>query len=333
MSVPRRRLPRPLRRLPRRRSRHPSPSRAARDRLGAATRARDQRRPLRHRSSSASGALAASSSRELREVDLLASRFREDSELTAPERVAPESSVRRASALLFDAARGWRSMSARPHRRARRPDCRPGAPSRRLRRVPSSPFALADGRVSRRLAPRRRVGRASGSSRSTLEIRVPAGVELDLGATAKARGGGRRGLRRCTGSTGSGRPRPPRRRRRRRWSPCRSGGWPIRIADRPRTHRLPPDRPVVAVHGGGVASVGNRRTPLAGARRRTPPHHRSAHRWLSSHALAHRHRDAAHTCVDANAASTAAVVLGADARCLARAPRLLRPAGPSAMAP
>ena len=137
-------------------------------------------------------------------------------------------------------------------------------------------------------------------------VRVPPGVELDLGATAKALAADR-GARAAHAAAGcgvlvalggdiavAGEP-PP-------------GGWSIRIAD---DHAAPLDGagPTVALAGGGLASSGT-----------------TVRRWRSGDAELHHIVDprtgrpadtpwrtvtvAAASCVDANVASTAAVVLG-----------------------
>jgi thiamine biosynthesis lipoprotein len=137
-------------------------------------------------------------------------------------------------------------------------------------------------------------------------VRVPSGVELDLGATAKALAVDR-GARAAHAAAGCGvlvslggdvavaGDGPP-------------GGWPVRIAD---DHAAPLDAtgPTVALAGGGLASSGT-----------------TVRRWRSADAELHHIVDprsgrpadtpwrtvsvAAATCVDANVASTAAVVLG-----------------------
>ncbi len=142
-----------------------------------------------------------------------------------------------------------------------------------------------------------------------LEIRVPAGVELDLGATAKAAAAdaAAAAVHRITGSgvlvslggdvavAGV----------------APAEGWPIRIADQ---HDAPlaSEGPVVAVRGGGLATSGvaARRWPVSGGER----HHIIDPRTGSSAVTPWRTVSVTGaTCVDANAASTAAVVLGADA--------------------
>jgi thiamine biosynthesis lipoprotein len=140
-------------------------------------------------------------------------------------------------------------------------------------------------------------------------VRVPPGVELDLGATAKALAADR-GARAAHAASGCGvlvalggdiavaGEAPP-------------GGWSVRIAD---DHAAPldGDGPTVALAGGGLASSGT-----------------TVRRWRSGDAELHHIVDprsgrpadtpwrtvsvAAASCVDANVASTAAVVLGESA--------------------
>jgi len=137
-------------------------------------------------------------------------------------------------------------------------------------------------------------------------VSVARGVQLDLGATAKAWCADR-AAERAAAVTGAGilvglggdiataGPPPP-------------GGWVVRIADR---HDDPPDpsAPMVAIAGGGLATSGT-----------------ASRRWWRGGALLHHILDpstgrpaaggwrtvsvAGATCVDANVASTAAVVLG-----------------------
>jgi FAD:protein FMN transferase len=137
-------------------------------------------------------------------------------------------------------------------------------------------------------------------------VRVPLGVELDLGATAKALAADRAAraaheaagcgvLVSLGGDVAVAGDSPP-------------GGWSVRIAD---DHATPLDTngPTVALAGGGLASSGT-----------------TVRRWRSGDAELHHIVDprsgrpadtpwrtvsvAAATCVDANVASTAAVVLG-----------------------
>jgi FAD:protein FMN transferase len=137
-------------------------------------------------------------------------------------------------------------------------------------------------------------------------VRVPAGTELDLGATAKALAADRI-ARRAANRGGAGvlvslggdvavAGEPP------------VGGWSIQLAD---DHAAPPDGPdpVVAIHSGGLATSGT-----------------TVRRWRSGQIELHHIVDprtgrpavtpwrtvsvAAASCVDANVASTAAIVLG-----------------------
>jgi thiamine biosynthesis lipoprotein len=140
-------------------------------------------------------------------------------------------------------------------------------------------------------------------------VRVPPGVELDLGATAKALAADR-GARAAREAAGCGvlvslggdialAGAPP------------AGGWPVRIAD---DCAAPLDGagPTVALAGGGLATSGT-----------------AVRRWRAGDAELHHVVDprtgrpadtpwrtvtvAAASCVDANVASTVAVVLGEDA--------------------
>lgn len=242
--------------------------------------------------------------RELREVDLLASRFREDSELTALNRRAGECvRVSRrlfaAVALAVDVARRTGGLVDPTVGRA----LRLAGYDRTFVAVRARDGSFvavshrSPGWESVRLDPDR------------LEIRVPSGVELDLGTTAKAAAADTAAAR-VHGSTGSGvlvslggdvataGPVP-------------DAGWPIRIADH---HDAPlaSDGPVVAVHGGGLATSGvaARRWRVRGGER----HHIIDPRTGGSATTPWRTVTVTGaTCVDANAASTAAVVLGADA--------------------
>ena len=140
-------------------------------------------------------------------------------------------------------------------------------------------------------------------------VRAPNGVELDLGATAKALAADRAALA-AAAATGAGvlvslggdiavAGEPP------------PGGWSIRLAD---DHAAPLDAPgpAVSVHSGGLASSGTtvRRWATAGGELhhifdpRTGRPANSPWRTVTV---------AAASCVDANTASTAALVLGDDA--------------------
>jgi len=140
-------------------------------------------------------------------------------------------------------------------------------------------------------------------------LRLPPGTEIDLGATAKALAADRAAaaVASATGSPAlvslggdvatAG--------------PVPTGGWPVHVTD---DHRAGPDAPGerVAVRGGGLATSSTvaRRWRRAG---------RSVHHIVdpaTGEAAASTWRTvsvAAASCVDANTASTAAIVRGADA--------------------
>lgn len=158
-------------------------------------------------------------------------------------------------------------------------------------------------------------------------VRVPAGVLVDLGATAKALAADRAAAAafRATGSSvlvnlggdiavvG----------------PAPAGGWPILVTD---DHRAPSlaDGQTVAIAAGGLATSST-----------------TVRRWRTTDGIAHHILDprtgrpaaevwrtvsvAASTCVGANTASTAAIVLGEDAprwlESAGVAARLVRPGG------
>jgi thiamine biosynthesis lipoprotein len=158
-------------------------------------------------------------------------------------------------------------------------------------------FAPVAGWASVAIDPRRRT------------IRVPTGVELDLGATAKALAADRAALA-AADATGAGvlvslggdiavAGDPP------------AGGWPVRIAD---DHTAPLDGPgpVVSIAEGGLASSGTRvrRWTTAGGEL----HHIIDPRTARPAVTPWRTVSvAASSCVRANAASTAAIVLGESA--------------------
>ncbi|MEZ0090758.1 FAD:protein FMN transferase [Streptacidiphilus sp. EB129] len=147
-------------------------------------------------------------------------------------------------------------------------------------------------------------------------LRLPPGAALDLGATAKAWAADRAArlvaeasgcgvLVNLGGDLATGGEAP-------------EGGWRIAVAD---DHRAPrPDSPVVCVHGGGVATSGTavRSWERAGQRL----HHIVDPRTGRNPAPFWRTVTvAAGSCVQANGAATAALVLGPDA------PAMLRESG------
>jgi thiamine biosynthesis lipoprotein len=239
--------------------------------------------------------------RELRGLDLAASRFRDDSALTALNRragrwhpvderlwelVVASLEVARMTGGLVDPTIGIPMRSAGYDRTFTRLEVRDGAI------VPL--FRPAGGWQRVELEPRERT------------IRIPLGVELDLGASAKAFAAdriaqlvfdetGSGALVSIGGDIGTAGPAP-------------EGGWVVGIAD---DHSVPAASTTtrVAIEAGGLASSGTRvrrwRTksgelhhildPATGRPARSP--------WSTVTV-------AAATCLEANAASTAAVVLG-----------------------
>jgi FAD:protein FMN transferase len=139
------------------------------------------------------------------------------------------------------------------------------------------------------------------------EVRIPRGVRLDLGATAKALGSDRAAAAVANAAPGVGvlvnlggdiatsGPPPP-------------GGWTVRVAD---DHRAPADAPgqTIAIASGALATssttvrrFGQGAHHIVDPRTGLP----AVSRWRTVSV-------AAGACVDANIASTAAVVLGDDA--------------------
>jgi len=157
--------------------------------------------------------------------------------------------------------------------------------------------------------------RAVEVDRPGRRVRLPRGVELDFGATAKAFAADR-AARRIADITGAGAivslggdcaiagP-PP------------AGGWTIRVTDR---HDAPEDAPgtTIALHEGGLATSG---TALRRWTRGSRHLHHLVYPWTGQPAESQWRTAtvAAPTCVDANVTSTAAIVLGdAAPRWLAR---------------
>jgi thiamine biosynthesis lipoprotein len=242
---------------------------------------------------------------ELEAVDLACSRFRTDSELTrlngsAGKRVPVSAFFLEALERAIEAAAATGGAVDPTVGRALRLSGYDETFARvRLRDgryfTPSSAVARAWQRIE--------IDRARGT------VRVPAGVELDLGATAKAFAADRAAAR-AADAVGSGvlvslggdvavaGEAPPE-------------GWSIGLAD---DHAaLPDDRtPVVAIRTGGLASSSTtvRRWPTAAGDR----HHIVDPRTGTSAATPWRTVSvAAASCLDANTASTAALVLGESA--------------------
>ncbi len=241
--------------------------------------------------------------RELRAVDLVASRFRDDSELaalnrSAGRRVPVSRRLFDAVVLALDVARRTGGLVDPTVGRA----LRLAGYDRTFTAVRSRDTFVA-------VAHRPPGWESVELDADRLEIRVPPGVELDLGATAKAAAAdvAAAAVQRATGAgvlvslggdvaVAGGAP---------------AGGWPIRIAD---DHDAPldADGPVVAVASGGLATSGVavRRWRVSDGER----HHLVDPRTGTSAETPWRTVTAAGaTCVDANAASTAAIVLGDEA--------------------
>ena len=225
---------------------------------------------------------------ELRCIDEACSRFRDDSELTLLNRSAGVPFA--ASPLLLEAlvvavyaaartdgdvdptvgralrALGWdRDFTVVVARRGEPP---------RLRIVPAAGW------------------QRSGSTAGSGTVRMPAGVELDLGATAKALAADRCAQRVARGD-GRGRARHPRRRHRRRGR--RAGR---RLADprrrRPPQRRRRADGQTVAIADGRARDLEHDRAPLARRRDASASHRRSAQRRARGRGLAHGQRRRAH---------------------------------------
>ncbi len=238
---------------------------------------------------------------ELRAIDAACSRFRDDSELTAvnvargrPVRVSPlllealEVAVRAArltDGLVDPTVAGALSVAGYDRDFAQ-------VRGSRVRRVRAA--RVAGWRVVE-LDP------AAGA------VRVPAGVRIDLGATAKALAADRAARSALAGSGATAvlvnlggdiatAGTPP------------EGGWSVRVADH---HRAGPDRPgqVVTIATGGLSTSST--TVRRWRRRGLDAHHivdprsgaPAAEHWRTVSV-------AATSCVDANIASTAAIVLG-----------------------
>ena len=242
---------------------------------------------------------------ELNALDCAASRFRSDSELVLLNRAGGE--TRKVSPLLLEAL----SVAARA---AELTDGIVSPMVGRTLRLAGydGTFALVAARDGRSFAPTF----AAVVDWRLLELdmerqtaRIPPGVELDLGATAKALAADRAAatiarvagcgvLVSLGGDISVAGAAPP-------------GGWAIRLADH---HTSPPDGsgPAIAITSGGLATSST-----------------TARRWRTASGDLHHIVDprtgrpartpwrtvtvAAATCVDANTASTAALVLGNEA--------------------
>jgi thiamine biosynthesis lipoprotein len=238
---------------------------------------------------------------DLADVDRACSRFREDSELTLAN--AQAGAPVPVGALLAEAVEVALDAAARS---AGHVDPTLGAQLRAAGY--DRTFALVRERDAWqvRTAPRPAGWKCVRLDRSTRMLSVPEGVELDLGATAKAWAADRSARRIAEaldtgalvclgGDVAVAGAAPP-------------GGWPVRIAD---DHAAPltGPGPVVAVASGGLATSGT-----------------AVRRWTTDAGEAHHILDprtgsparspwrsvtvAAASCVDANTATTSAIVLG-----------------------
>ena len=239
--------------------------------------------------------------REVADIDRACSRFRDDSELTRLN--ASAGRWVRVGALLFDALEA--SVAA-----ARATGGLVDPTIGRTLRLAGYDATFRAVAVRDGTAFRARFDRVPGWETIELDgqrgaVRIPVGVELDLGATAKALAADR-AARACSEAADCGAlvglggdfalaGEPP------------AGGWPIGFAD---DHAGSPEPgSTVALHAGGVATSSSAvRSWCAGARRlhhvidpRTGRPAVSAWRTVSV---------AAASCVAANRASTAALILG-----------------------
>lgn len=238
---------------------------------------------------------------ELRAIDAACSRFRDDSELARVE--AAGGSPVRVSPLLLEALHVALHAAA-----ATDGDVDPTVGAALCGLGWDRDFSEV---LSRHEVPRLRVSPAAGWQRIRLDARrgtvqVPAGVEIDLGSTAKALAADR-SARKVHEATGAGvlvslggdiatAGRPP------------EGGWAVRVTDDHRNGSSP-DGQTIALSRGGLATSGTtvRRWRAGGAER----HHIVDPRtglpvkefWRTASV-------AAASCVEANTASTAAIVRG-----------------------
>ncbi len=238
---------------------------------------------------------------ELAEIDAACSRFRADSELSAVN--AAQGRPVRVSPILMDAlAMALRAAALT----AGRVDPTVGR-ALELAGYDRDFARVRDSRVRRiRIAPVAgwrvvELDRAAGT------VRVPAGVRLDLGATAKALAADRAARRALAASEALGvlvnlggdiataGAAPP-------------GGWAVRVAD---SHRAGPDAPgqELRIASGGLSTSS---TTVRRWRRRGGAAHHIVDPRTGAPAVEHWRTVsvAALTCVDANIASTAAIVLG-----------------------
>ena len=240
--------------------------------------------------------------RELAGIDAACSRFRSDSELALVN--ASAGKAVRVGPVLLDALREALRAAAATDGLV---DPTIGRTLRTLGY--DRTFALVrarDGRTFRARSSLVSGWRSVALDEDASRVRIPRGTELDLGATAKALAADRAAraaavAARCgvlvsLGGDVSVEGEAP------------QGGWAVRAADH---HAAAPDAPgqTIAVETGGIATSGTAvRTWRAG---RTVLHHIVDPRsGLPASTPWRTVTVAAATCVDANAASTAAIVLG-----------------------
>jgi FAD:protein FMN transferase len=243
--------------------------------------------------------------REVATIDAAASRFRPDSELTGVNRA--QGGTVRVSALFAEAIAAALRAAALTEG-----DVDPTI-GRALRAV-GYDRDYADVRAGASRALRVRATASSGWRTVELDseartVRVPAGVELDLGATAKALAADRAAdaaqsavgggvLVSLGGDIATAGPAPP-------------GGWPVRVADDSSAGAAPPGQTVTVASGGlATSSTATRRWFTASG----PRHHIVDPRTGDSAEPHWRTASvAAGSCLDANIAATAAIVRGAAA--------------------
>ena len=241
----------------------------------------------------------------VRRVDQACSRFRDDSELVAANRRSGEPVELSAELHAFvraalDAAHATGGL-VDPALGA---DLRAAGYDRTFVLV-----AERDGWRVRQVASRRGLWREIALDDERRLLQVPRGVELDLGATAKARTADL-AAREIAEATGSGTlvslggdiavagPAPP-------------GGWPVLVAEYHDADLDGPGEHVALIEGGlATSSTSTRSWPTDRGRM----HHIIDPRTgLSAESMWRTVTVAAASCLDANTASTAALVLGVDA--------------------
>jgi thiamine biosynthesis lipoprotein len=238
-------------------------------------------------------------------LDRTCSRFRPDSELMALDGTAHDGAVR-VSPLLAEAVGAALDAAARTDGAV---DPTLGQALRDLGYDRTFSALAADGPAVRVRVVDPAAWQRVELDRAAGTLRLPPGIRLDLGATAKALGADRSAARihaelgigvlvGLGGDIAVAGPAP-------------DGGWPVRVQDRPGALQEEPDGPVqtVALHGGGMATSGI-----------------SARRWTRGGRTLHHLLDprtgmpaatpwrtvtvVAPSCVEANTASTATVVRG-----------------------